>query len=87
MLINNPGLQKQFLQAWKDTLEYVENNNEDSYRTLTERLPITIEEFKNSMSLIHLVGLDEQDQYFNEDGIVQDNLVKTGDVVFLPFIT
>ncbi|QMU60372.1 MAG: transporter substrate-binding domain-containing protein [Gammaproteobacteria bacterium] len=83
VLINNPGLQKQFLQAWKDTLEYVENNNEDSYRTLTERLPITIEEFKNSMSLIHLVGSDEQDQYFNEDGIVQDNLVKTGDVVFM----
>lgn len=83
VLINNPKFQKQFLQAWGNTLAYAENNRDDSYRTLTERLPISIKEFKNSMALIHLVGADDQDQFFNEDGVFKDNLAETGEIVFM----
>lgn len=83
VLINNPKFQKQFLQAWGNTLAYAENNQDDSYRILTERLPISIKEFKNSMALIHLVGADDQDQFFNEDGIFKDNLAETGEIVFM----
>ncbi|MFK7815396.1 MAG: ABC transporter substrate-binding protein [Gammaproteobacteria bacterium] len=81
VLKHNPKLRQSFLQAWGETLRYAEENPESSYQTLTERLHISIQEFKNSMSLINLVGIDEQDQYFNQD-IIKDNLVKTGDIVF-----
>lgn len=83
ILENNPELQNLFLRAWGETLEYVERNQEDSYTILTERLLISIEEFKNSMSHIKLVGAHEQDQYFNETNILKDNLDKTGDIVFM----
>jgi hypothetical protein len=33
------------------------------------------------MSLIYLVGADEQDQYF-QDEIIKNNLITTGDIVF-----
>ncbi len=76
-----PKLRQSFIQAWGETLKYAENNPESSYQILTERLHISIQEFKNSMSLIRLVDIDEQEQYFSE-GIIEDNLIKTGDIVF-----
>jgi NitT/TauT family transport system substrate-binding protein len=81
ILNNNPTLQSSFIQAWGETLKYAEEHHQESYETLTERLLISTQEFKNSMSLIYLVGADEQDQYF-QDEIIKNNLITTGDIVF-----
>jgi NitT/TauT family transport system substrate-binding protein len=81
ILKNNPKLQMSFLQAWGETLKYVEEHKEDSYLTLTERLQISTDEFKKSMSLIHLVDNNEQESYF-KDNILKENLKTTGEIVF-----
>ena len=78
----NPDLQNRFKQAWKLTLEFAQQHPEESYNTLTERLPISIDEFKHAMSLVHLVSAQEQEQYFSKEGVLNNNLIKVGRVVF-----
>ncbi len=81
VLNNNPNLQRSFFAAWKNTLDYVENNPEESYQTLTERLHVSIKDFKDSMKLISLVGAEQQDFYFKEN-VIKENITKTGETVF-----
>lgn len=82
VLKKNPELQQRFLQAWELTLNYADKYPEESYVTLTERLPISIDEFKYSMSLIHLLSAQEQKLYFKKEGIIRNNLIKIGEIVF-----
>ena len=82
LLIDNPNLQDRFRSVWKLTLDYV-NNNQKAYEILTERLHISIDEFKKSMELIQLIDASDQEKYFNKDGIIKDTLIKTGEIVFM----
>ncbi len=81
VLAKNPELQKQLLQTWKLTLDYTRNYSEEAYNILTERLMISVNDFKQAMDHINLVGHHEQSQYFKE-GLLMESLLKTGDVVF-----
>lgn len=84
-LAKHPELQKKFIKAWKFTLDYVAKHPDESYSILTERLPMSIEEFKQSMKQIYLVNAEEQQSYFNGHGILKENLIKTGEIVFMHF--
>lgn len=81
ILAKNPELQNKLLQTWKLILEYSDNYSEEAYSTLTERLMISVNEFKQAMGHIILVGHHEQSQYFTED-LLMKSLLKTGEVVF-----
>lgn len=81
VLAKNPELQKQLLQTWKLTLDYTRNYSEEAYNILTERLMISVNDFKQAMDHINLVGHHEQSQYFKE-GLLMESLLKTGEVVF-----
>ena len=85
LLNKKPKLQKQFIQAWDMTLKHVHEHPDDSYTTLTERLPISIKEFKQSMNLIQIATASEQQHYFNKDGLLNNNLIKMGNTVFMHF--
>ena len=80
-LSKNHELQKKLLQTWKLTLDYKRNNSEEAYNILTERLMISVNELKQAMDHINLVGHHEQSQYFTED-LLMKSLLKTGEVVF-----
>lgn len=82
ILEKNPNFQIQFIKAWGLTLDYAHKHPEDAYNTLTDRIPISIDEFKQSMKLIHLVNADEQVEYFNQNDVVKNNLIETGSIVF-----
>ena len=81
VLANNPELQKQLLQTWKLILDYTRNYSEEAYSILTERLMLSVNEFKQAMGHINLVGHHEQSQYFTED-LLMNSLLITGEVVF-----
>ena len=81
ILAKNPELQNKLLQTWKLILEYSDNYSEEAYSILTERLMISVNEFKQAMGHIILVGHHEQSQYFKED-LLMKSLLKTGEVVF-----
>ncbi len=82
-LAKHPKLQEHLRYAWKLTLDYVNEHPEDSLITLTERIPVSIEEFKDSMNSIQMVSTDEQEPYFKQDGEIINSLIKTGDIVFM----
>ena len=84
-LATNRGLQKRFIKAWALTLDYYQNNPEESYETLIERLPISLEEFKQSINLIYLVSAEEQEQYFRKEGKIKESIIKIGKIVFMHF--
>ncbi len=79
----HPNLQEKLREVWKLTLDYVNEHPDDSYITLTERIPISIQEFKDSMKSIMIVSADEQETYFEQDGVILKNLVEIGDFVFM----
>ncbi len=81
VLKERPELQNKLTNAWGLTLEYVSEHPNESYAILTDRLPISIDEFKQSMNLIHLVNEDEQNKYMNENGVLSEYLKETGNIV------
>ena len=83
ILTKHPKLQYSIRKVWKRTLDYVNDHPNDAYTSLVERLRISVEEFKDSMKLIQLVNSDEQSEYFMRNGIIFNNLVKTGEVVYM----
>ena len=82
-LAEQPKLQERLKHMWKLTLDYVNEHPEESYLTLTERIPISIEEFKDSMKMINMVSAEEQAKYFGQDGIIMNSLIKTGEFIFM----
>ncbi len=82
-LANNSELQNKLIHAWELTLNFVDEYPDESYSILTERMHISTDDFKNSMKLIHLVSAEEQNIYFNKNGIINNNLLKTGEIVFM----
>ncbi len=84
MIRKYPDLRKRLSHAWELTLDYAKNNPEESFVTLTERLPISVEEFKKSMRSIHLVYAEQQNDYLDKDGILEGTLKKVGEIIFTP---
>ncbi len=78
-----PELQTKLQQVWARTLKFVKNHPDKAYNTLIKRFQITIEDFKQSMGDIYLIGSDEQIKYLNPYGRVQQSLNKIGSIVFL----
>ena len=83
VLSKRPDLQGKLHRIWGKTHQYIDTNPEKAYATLVERFPISIEEFKQSMEKIQLVGSEDQNKYLTLDGITHMTLEKIGNNVFL----
>ena len=83
VLSKRPDLQGKLHRVWGKTREYIETNPDKAYATLVERFPISIEEFKQAMEKIQLVGSEDQNKYLTLGGIAQTTLEKIGNNVFL----
>ena len=77
-----PGVHNRMTIAWGLTLSYANENPKESLEILTERIPISVSEFKQSMENIHLVTAEEQQYYFSNEGMVEDYLMNMGSMVF-----
>ena len=55
ILAKHPKIQNKLYKVWKRTLDFVNNNN-DAYNILTDRLMISIEDFKQSLKSIKIVN-------------------------------
>ena len=82
ILDENPSLHYKFLNAWDLTIKYANVHPDESYVILTERIPISINEFKQAMKNIHLVSAVQQQEYFSENSMIIDYFTKIGDIVF-----
>ena len=82
VLIKHSGLQERFRKAWDLTLDYVNSNPGDTYSTITDHYNLSIEEYKKSVEVAHIVSANEQYTYFNKDRIIKESLSKIGEVVF-----
>ncbi len=77
-----PAIQNQMNTAWNLTLSYVNEFPKESYDTLTERIPISVSEFKQAMQKIKLVNAEEQNFYFSGNKMLENYLITTGDIIF-----
>ena len=78
-----PDIQTKLHQAWDKTYKFVQANPNIAHKTLVERLPISIEEFKTSMYNIDLVPAEKQNEYLKPGGITIQALKKIGNFVFM----
>lgn len=76
-----PNIQSKLQQAWARTIEF-SNNNSEAYTTLTQRLSMSMEEFKESLNSILIVNEMDQSNFLAENGYVQNNLRTIRDFVY-----
>ncbi len=78
-----PDIQTKLHQAWHKTNKFIQTNPDTAYEILVERLPISIEEFKDSMHNIDLAPTEKQKEYLKPNGITIQALKKIGRIVFM----
>ena len=60
VLDRNPDLPKKIHQAWNMALEYTAEHPQDAYQTMAQREGITVEEFKDVLSDLVILDMEQQ---------------------------
>lgn len=75
VLDNIEEWQQQFIKVWRRALEYAKANEDEAYNIMAEREGITVEEFRNLLKGVTLVGADKQGTLLTAD-LLKNNMLK-----------